>query len=230
MTGVIVNALAIIAGGLAGLLCRKGIPERISSAVIHVLGAYVLCIGIMGIFKSENTLVMLVSLVLGTVFGELLDIDAAITKLGNTLERRTKSSAGGFSRGFVTGTLLFCVGAMGIVGAIQAGTSGDLTTLFAKAVLDGVESFMLSASLGLGIVCSAGCVFLFEGSVAMLAGVLAPVLTDAILSELTAVGSLMILILGLNIMDVTKFKVANLLPALLFTPFLTVLFSALGIG
>lgn len=228
MFGVIVNTVAIIAGGITGLMLKRGIPSHITDAVMHVLGAYVLSIGIMGIFKSQNTLVTLVSIVLGTMCGEILRIDDAITKLGDTVERKA-GSAGGFSEGFITGTILYCSGAMGIVGAIEAGTAGDHTTLLAKSVLDGIEAIMLTASLGIGVAASSACVLVFEGGIALLSGLLAPVLSEAMIMEISAVGSLMIIVLGLNIMEITKIKVANLLPAIIFAPLFTIAFSAIGI-
>lgn len=230
MMGVLANTLAIVCGGLLGLLCKKGIPERISDAVLKVLGAYSACIGIMGVLKARNLLVLLVAAVLGTVCGELLDIDAAVEKLGARLEARAKTTAGGVSRGFVTGSLLYCVGAMSIVGAIQSGTVGDHTTLYAKSVMDFIASLMMASSLGAGIPLSAVSVLVYEGAIALLAGVLAPVLTEVMIAEITAVGSLMILLLGCNIMGITKIKVANLLPGIVFAPFLSLLFTALGVG
>lgn len=230
MIGVLANTLAIVVGGLLGLLCKKGIPERISTAVMRVLGAYSACLGIMGVLKAQNLLVLLVSAVLGTVCGELLDIDGAVEKLGSRLEMRAKNTGGGVARGFVAGSLLYCVGAMSIVGSIQSGTLGDHATLFAKAVMDFVASLMMGASMGVGIALSAVSVFVYEGALALLSGVLAPVLTDVMIAEITAVGSLMILLLGLNIMGMTKIKVANLLPGIVFAPFVSALFTALGVG
>lgn len=230
MLGVIANALAVVLGGGVGILFKKGIPERISSAVMSVLGVFVLCIGIMGIFKGKNPLVLLVSIVLGTIVGELIDIDAAVTSLGETVERKTHSASGGFAQGFVTSTLLFCVGAMGVVGSIQAGTTGDTTTLYAKSVLDLVAALMLSVTMGPSVLFSAVSVLVFEGGITLLAGVLAPVLTDTMIAEMTCVGSLMIIVLGFNIMGLTKFKVANYLPAMIFAPFVSLLFAAIGMG
>ena len=175
-------------------------------------------------------MVLLVSIVLGTIVGELIDIDTRITKLGNQIETKIVTGASGFTQGFVTATLLFCVGAMAIVGSIQVGTTGDNSTLFAKSVLDGVSAVMLSATLGVGVLASAACVLILEGGIALLAGFLAPVLTSVMIAEMTCVGSLMIIVLGLNIMDITDYKVANCLPALVFAPFITELFSMFGIG
>ena len=230
MLGVLANTAAVLLGGCIGMLCKKGIPDRISDAVMKILGAYVLCTGITGIFKGENSLVLLVSAVSGTVTGELLDIDSGIHKLGNLLVRKSGGDPGHFQQGFVTATLLFCVGAMGVVGSIQAGTTGDNTTLYAKSVLDGIESVMLAATLGAGVLASAGCVLTLEGGIVLLSGLLSPLLTSSMISEMTCVGSLVILVLGLNIMGITKYRAANCLPGILFAPFISALFTALGIG
>ena len=157
MLGAVVNTMAVLVGGGIGLLCKKGIPDRVADAVMKILGAFVLCLGITGIFEGENPLVLLVSIVLGTIIGEVLNIDAGITRLGTLLEKKSDAAAGSFTQGFVAATLLFCVGAMGIVGAIQAGTTGDTTTHFAKSVLDAVEAMMLAAALGVGVLASAAC-------------------------------------------------------------------------
>lgn len=230
MIGVLANTAGVVAGGLIGLLCKKGIPERISKAMMYVIGAYNICIGVMGVFKVHNQLVLLVSMVLGTLVGELIDIEAAVNALGAKLEQRAKATEGGLSRGFITATLLFCTGAMGIVGSIQAGTVGDNTMLYTKTVLDIVGALLLAASLGAGVVLSAASVLVYEGAIVLLAGVLAPVLTDVMIAEITAAGSLMIVMLGLNIMDIAKLRVANTLPAVVLAPFLSVLFEALHIG
>lgn len=229
MLGVVANTFAVLIGGGIGLLCKRGIPDRVAEAVMKMIGAVVLCMGVTGIFKGQNSLVLLISIVLGTIIGELIDIDAGIIRLGQMIEKESGTGTSGFTQGFVTATLLFCVGAMGIVGAIQAGTAGDNATLFAKAVLDGVEAVMLAATLGIGVLAAAACVLAVEGGVTLLAGLLAPLLTDAMIGEMTCVGSLMILVLGLNIMGVTNFKIANCLPALILAPFVTILLTILGI-
>ena len=230
MMGVLANTVAIIIGGLVGTLCKKGIPEHVSDAVLKVMGAYSLCVGIMGILKVQNMLVLLVTMVLGTVAGELIDIDGAVNRLGKKLESRAAAGGGKISSGFITGTLLFCVGAMAIVGSIQSGAAGDHTTLYTKSVMDAIGSLMLASGMGIGIAFSAVSILVYEGAIALLSGVLAPVLTDAMLAEITAAGSLMILLLGFNILGLTKIKVANLLPAVVFAPFLSVAFTALHIG
>ncbi|MEA4946511.1 MAG: DUF554 domain-containing protein [Oscillospiraceae bacterium] len=229
MLGVLVNTLAVIVGGCIGLLCKKGIPERLSAAVMTALGLFTLCVGGMGVLGGKNVLVLLVSIVFGTLAGTVINIDGRIEKLGKKVEARFSGNGttGGLAQSFVTATLMMCVGAMAVVGSIKAGTTGDCTLLYTKSVMDLIASLMLAVSLGAGVPLSAVCVFVFEGAVTLLGGVLAPVLTETMIAEMSAAGSLMILALGFNILGVTKIKVADMLPAIVFAPFVSVLFAAL---
>lgn len=230
MLGAIVNTITVILGSTIGLIFKKGIPEKMSSAIMSAMGIFTLCIGIMGIFKGENVLVLLVSTILGVMIGELIDIDKGINKLAAKVEAKTKGPAGGFSQGFITATLLFCVGAMTVVGSIQAGTTGDKTMLYAKSIMDFISSIMLSVSMGIGVLGAAIAVFVIEGGITLLSTFIAPVLNDTLIAEMTCVGSLMMIPLGLNILGITKLKVANYLPGIILAPFISVLFAALNIG
>lgn len=226
MIGVIVNTFTVILGSLVGLLLKKGIPDRLTSAVMTAIGLCTLYIGIDGMLKGENTLVLILSMVVGTLIGSLLDLDGKIQALGNWAERRFQGKSGqpgqlSLAEGFVTASLLFCVGSMTIVGSLNAGISGDNEMLFTKSLLDLISSTMLSASLGIGVLLSALFVLVFQGALVLLSSVLAPFLTASAIAELTCCGSVMILALGLNLVGLSKFKVANFLPALLFVPFFT---------
>ena len=164
---------------------------------------------------------MIIALVLGTAIGTLIDIDGKLSSLGDKLQRKKDvGMAGTFSQGFVTASLLFCVGAMTIVGSMNAGISGDNQMLYTKAVLDLISSTMLAASLGMGVLCAAAFVFLFQGGLVALSMLLGSFLNEFAVNELICAGSVMIIALGLNLMGVTKIKVANLLPALIFVPFI----------
>ena len=221
MIGVLANTFTVILGSTVGLLLKKGIPERISKAVMIALGLCTVYIGIDGALEGSNTIVLIVSMVLGTICGTLLDIDGAINRLGGFIESRMKKSDGGstVAQGFMTASLLFCVGAMTIVGSINAGLSGDNKLLFTKSILDLISSCMLASSLGVGVLISAAFVFFYQGGLVLLAELLQTVLTDpAIIAEITCAGSLMILGLGLNIIGITKLKVADQLPAIIFVP------------
>lgn len=221
MLGVIVNTLAVIVGGSLGLLLKKGIPERVSAAVMAALGLCTIYIGIDGVLQGSNTIVLIVSMVLGTIVGTFLNIDGAINRLGNFAERKLKREDGKTSvaEGFMTASLLFCVGAMTIVGSLNAGLNGDNKILFTKSVLDLISSCMLASSLGIGVLFSSLFVLAYQGALVLLAGLLQSVLTDAaLIAEITCAGSLMILGLGLNILGITKIKVADQLPAIVFVP------------
>lgn len=232
MIGVIVNTLTVLIGSTIGLLCKKGIPERLSDAIMKAIGLCTLAIGIAGILSGENTLVLIISMVLGVLVGELLDLDGRVNRLVEKVASKTAGAgkAAQISQGFITACLLFCIGAMTIVGSLNAGLKGDQEMLFTKSLLDFISSIMLSATLGIGVLFSAAFVLVFQGGIVLLAQYLAPFLSDAVINELTCAGSLMILALGLNILGITKIKVINFIPALLFVPFVCMLFGALGIG
>ncbi len=226
MLGVLVNTLTVVLGSLIGLLFRKALPQKITDGVMIALGLCTVYIAVDGMMNGTNVLLVIVTMVLGAVAGFLLNVDGGIEKLGLLVEKRfSKAEKGAVARGFVTASLLFCVGAMTVVGSLNSGISGDNTLLFTKALLDFVSSMMLAASLGAGVLLAAGFVLVFQGGLVLLAQVLQPVLTEGAVAAMTCVGSLMILALGLNLLGVAKIKVANFLPALLFAPLLWWLFS-----
>ncbi|MBQ6366002.1 MAG: DUF554 domain-containing protein [Oscillospiraceae bacterium] len=220
MLGVIVNTVAVIIGSSIGLLCKKGIPKKFSDAIMTGIALCTLYIGISGALKGENTIVLIFSMVLGAIVGTALDIDGHLNRLGGVLENRFSRSGekGGIAQAFVTASLLFCVGAMTIVGSLTAGLTGDNEMLFTKSVLDLISSSMLSVSLGIGVLFSAAFVFVMQGALVLLSGLLEPVLTTAAINEIICSGSLLIIGLGLNMLGITKIKVANYLPAFLFAP------------
>lgn len=223
MIGVIVNAVAVIVGGLVGLLFKAGIPKKITDAVMVGIGLCIIYIGLVGTLKGENPLILIGSMVIGAIIGTLIDIDKQLNVLGEYVGRRFKTSSGNsvsIGEGFVTGSLLFCTGAMTIVGSLNAGLSGDNKMLFTKSMLDFISSAMLSVSLGIGILFSAFFVLFFQGAIVLSAQLLQSVLTDSIIAEITCVGSLMIIALGFNLIGIAKIKVANYLPAILVTPLL----------
>lgn len=229
MIGVIVNTAAVILGSIIGLLFKKGIPKKVSDAIMMGLGLCTLYIGISGSLKGGNTLILIISMVFGIAAGTLLDIDGKIICLGDFVERKFSKADGtvSLSEGFVTASLLFCIGAMAIVGSLNAGLTGDNEMLFTKSVLDFVSSIMLSVSLGLGVMFSAAFILVFQGTIVLLAQFIAPVLTDAAIAEMTCAGSVMIIGLGLNILGLTKLKIANMLPALVVVPIISYVFSIL---
>ena len=215
MLGTVVNTLAVAAGGAIGLLLKKGIPQKITDAVMQGLALCVIFMGVSGALEGSKTLAMIVAMALGAVVGTLLDLDGRLNKLGDTIE--AKMGPGGQGRiatGFVTASLLYCVGALAIVGSLQSGLTGDHSMLYTKSMLDFISSIVLCASLGVGVILSAATLFLYQGVITLLAQALAPILTDAVIAEMTCVGSLLIIGMGLNMLGVTKIKIMNYVPAI----------------
>lgn len=220
MLGVCINVITVILGASIGLLFKKGIPERVSSAAMVGLGACTLYIGITGSLQGENVLILIASVVLGAIVGTLLNIDGGINRLAEKAESRFRKSGTDISiaEGIISATLLFCVGSMTVTGSIQAGLTGDSSILITKAMLDLVSSMMLASSLGVGVLLSAIAVFIIQGGLFLLAGFLSPLLSPGAINEMTCAGSLLIIMIGTNLMGITKIKVADYLPAIVFAP------------
>ena len=218
LLGTIVNCIGILCGCAVGLLLGKLIPSQMSSAVSKAVALCVFYIGVSGMLADENTLVLIVSMVLGTILGELLRLDDRLNTLGGGIERALarRGIRWQISEGFVSASLLFCVGAMAIVGSLESGLSGDHATLYAKSVLDTVSSAVYASTLGFGVALSAIPVLLYQGAITLGASLLAPMLTDVVIAEMKAVGSLLIVALSLNMLGLTKIKVMNLVPAVFF--------------
>ncbi|MBQ3563473.1 MAG: DUF554 domain-containing protein [Clostridia bacterium] len=222
MLGVIVNVITVIIGSTIGLLFKKGIPERISNAVMTGIGLCTIYIGISGVIECKDPLTMIISIVLGVAVGTLLRIDDGINKIGAFISSKFKKSGknSAVAEGFVTACLVFCIGAMTITGSIEAGLNNNNDILFTKSLLDLVSSAMLSVSLGVGVIFAALFVLVFQGGLVLLSQLLSGILTDpAIITSITSTGGLLILALGLNIIGVTKIKVADFLPAIVISPF-----------
>ena len=216
MLGVLVNVATVLVGSAVGLLAKKAIPEKVNEFVMTALALCVLYIGIDGSLAGENTLITIISMVVGAIIGMVLDLDRHLNNMASKLEARFNGGGGKatIAEGFVTASLLFCVGAMTIVGSLQAGLTGDNTMLFTKATLDAVSSVILAATLGFGVMLSAGFVLVFQGTIVLLAQFAAPFLSDAAIAEMTCAGSLLIIAMGLNMLKITNIKVMNLVPAI----------------
>lgn len=220
MIGVLVNVITVIVGACIGLLFKKGIPEKVSQAAMIGLGACTLYIGISGSLCGENVLILIAAVVLGAICGTLLNIDGAINTLAQKVENkfRREGNKVSIAEGLVSATLLFCVGSMTVTGSIQAGLTGDNSVLITKATLDLVSSMMLASSLGVGVLLSAVSVFVIQGGLVLLAGLISPFMSTGAINEMTCAGSLLIIMIGTNLMGITKIKVADYLPAILFAP------------
>lgn len=225
MLGTIANTLAIVVGSLIGLAFGRFIPKRITTTLIQSAAFAVMLIGLKMAWKESNFIIILCSLVFGGVIGELIRIDDRINALGEWLEEKFSKSGENISKGFITTTLLYCVGSMAIVGSLESGLTGNHGILFAKSVLDGLGSIIFAGSMGIGVLFSAGSVFLYQGCITMGASFLKQFLTDPVVTQMSAVGGLLIVAMGFNMLELVKIKVANLLPGI-FLPliyFMTVL-------
>lgn len=221
MLGVFVNCLAVIVGGLTGATVRRGLPERVGATVMNGLALCVIYIGISGAFKGENILLTIISVAIGGVIGEGIDLDRHLNRLGRAIERRftREGEESTLAQGFVAASLLFCVGAMAVVGSLQSGLTGNHETLFAKSVIDGISALVLASTLGYGVVLSSVVLLLYQGGITISAHFLEPFLTQSVVADLTGIGSLLIIAIGLNMLRATKIKVINLVPAI-FIPFI----------
>lgn len=211
MLSVTVNFFAVLAGGIIGTVLRGGIPERFRTLINQGLALCVMLIGISGAIKTENTLLMIISVVIGSFLGTLIGIENGVEKLGNWAQNRFNK--GGFADGFVNATLLFSIGSMAVVGSLNAGF-GDHEMLLAKSIIDGVSAIIIASSFGIGAAFSAIPMTIYQGAIAALAGVVYSHMSDAMILEMGAVGSLLIVAIGINMLGLTKIKVANMLPAM----------------
>lgn len=225
LLGTLVNTCTVIAGALIGMLLKKGIPKRISDTVFYALALVTIYIGISGSLAGKNTLIAVIVMVLGALIGEALDIDKRVNNIGKKLENKFDkgNQSSTFAQGFTSASLLFCVGAMTIVGCLQAGIKGDNTILFTKSAMDFVSSMIFASTMGVGVLFSAVFVLVYQGLITLLAGVISPLLTDAVIAEMSCVGFIIIIGLGLNMLNVTKLKIMNFVPAI----FLPILFCPL---
>ncbi len=222
MLGTIVNALAIIAGSLLGLLLNRGIPANYRNGVMSGVGLAVILIGLKGALSSESLMIVIFSVIIGAVIGEFLGIEEKLEGLGKYLERKVaakSSEQSSFARGFVTASLVFCVGSMAIVGSLESGLTGNHQTLFAKSVLDGVTSIIFASTLGLGVLFSSLAVFFYQGLITVMAVILKSYLVPETIDQMSSVGGLLILAIGFNLLKITTIRVGNLLPGI-FLPLL----------
>jgi hypothetical protein len=216
VTGTLVNTGAVVAGSLLGVMIGKRLPDRVKTIVMQALGLSVVLIGLQMALSGTRPLLVIGSLLLGAVTGELMDVEGRIAAVGEWLKRRFQSESSTFVQGFVTASVLYCTGAMVIVGSIRDGTVGDPSILYVKSLLDGVASIAFASSLGSGVAFSALSVFLVQGSITLLASKLAFLQGPGVIEAVTATGGLLILGIGINILEIKQIRVGNLVPALVY--------------
>lgn len=222
LVGTLVNTGAVIAGSLIGLLLGNILPERLRDTVMKGLGLCTLFVGIDGMLGGGNSLITIISVAIGAILGELCDLDGHLNRFAGKLEKKFQKGGGpSLAEGFITATLVFCVGAMTIVGALNDGLTGNHEMLFTKATLDFVSSIVFASSLGIGVMLSAAAIFTIEGGIACLASLVAPILQQNAntVPEMTVVGSVLIVGISLNLLGISKLKVMNYVPAI-FLPIL----------
>ena len=222
MIASIVNAIVVVLGGLLGLLLGGRLKEHHTKTIVASLGICTAVIGITGAIATSNILIVILCLVIGTVLGELLKIEHHLDTLGDWLKSKVAKNGGGrFTEGFVTASLLFCVGSMAIMGSFDAGLRGDYNTIFAKSALDCVMAVTFAATMGVGVLFSSVSVLLYQGALTLLAGFVEPYLSAEVILEMSAVGGVMLIGTGMNILGLTKerIKVGNMLPAIVLPIF-----------
>ena len=223
--GAVVNSVVVLVGSLVGLFMGQRIPERINKALMQGIALVVLSIGITGILQGGDSMIMILSMVVGILIGEGIDFNAYVNRFVEWLS--AKFERGGtqstFSQGFLSASMLFCIGSMAIVGSLESGLLGDNSTLYTKSVLDGISAILLSSTLGIGVAFSSVPLFIYQGGLILFAPFLAPFLKDAVIIEMTTIGSLLLIAMGLNMLDITDIKVMNFVPAV----FLPILFMAI---
>lgn len=214
MLGTIVNTLSIIAGTLIGLLFRGSIPEKYSQTIQHAIGLAVVLIGIKSALNADAILIVIISLAAGSLIGEFFGIEERLDRLGNWIGRRISKESDGISKGFVSASLLYCVGAMAIIGSMESGLTGNHQTLFAKSILDGIASVLFASTLGIGVLFSSISVFLYQGLITVTASSMKHLLLPEVVSQMSAVGGLLIFAIGIGLLEIKRVKIGNMLPAI----------------
>jgi len=228
MSAVIINTIAIIAGSLIGFLLRRGIPEKITDSLMQALGLCTVIIGVQGCLEEKNILILIINICLGLVIGELTDADGHVNRFAERVTARfvSQKEAGGegdsssarLAEAFVTSCLIMNVGAMVIVGSLDAGLRADYTMLYTKSLLDFISGIMMTAAMGIGVMGSAIFTLVFQGGIVLLAEYIAPYMSNGLITEMSCTGSLIIVALGMNMVGITKIKVINYIPALFVVP------------
>lgn len=226
MLGVIINSICVIIGSIIGLCFKNIIPQRITDTLLKVVGLCVFYIGFTGSLVGQNVLILIFSMVFGVIIGEILDIDGKINTLGNKVNAKlSKNGEVNIAQGCIAASLLFCIGSMTLIGSFEAGVNGNHSILITKGILDLCSAIALSASLGIGVIFSSVVVFVSQGALVLLSGLIAPYMSSFVQNEMICTGSVIIIALSLNMMGITKFKVANLLPAVFLAPVFAIIYN-----
>lgn len=229
MIGTLVNVATVVAGSLIGILFKSRLPERFIKIFFQVIGLFTLYLGFSMAIKSSHVLQMVFSLIIGAIIGESLHLDRGLEKLAEKMKKRFKSNHERFSDGLLTAFLLYCMGSLTILGAIQEGMTGDAHLLFIKSLMDGVSSIALASGLGIGVLFSAVPLLIYQGGITLLAMWLGDFFPAVMITELSAVGGILLLGLGIDILEVKKINVINMLPALVVIVILIWLFPGMGL-
>lgn len=216
MIGTLVNTGTVVAGALAGVMIHSRLPERIKITTFQGIGLFTLYIGFSMAMKTENVLILVFSVVLGSITGELINVESRMEKVSEWGKKNLGSKNDKFTEGFITAFMLFCMGSMTILGSIEEGLGGEPTLLMAKSVLDAFGAMALASSLGIGVLFSAVPLLIYQGGLTLLAGSVQAYLTAPVINEVSAVGGLMLIGLGITILEIKKLKILNMLPALVF--------------
>ncbi len=212
MLGTFVNVAAILAGGLAGLIFKGRISEKYNKTIMQAISLGVILVGLKGAFRCDNFILIIISLALGSLIGELCRIESRLKSMGELLEKKFSKPGSNFASGFVATSLLFCIGAMAIVGSLESGLTGDHTTLFAKSTIDGITAMIFSSTMGAGVLFSSVSVFLYQGSITLAAVYIKPFLVPEVIAQMSSVGGLLIVAIGINMLGRHKIRVGNMLP------------------
>lgn len=220
MIGTIVNTVAVVAGGIIGLFLKKNMPERITTIYFQAVGLFTLAIGISMAVKMDHILIVVSSLAIGSLIGEWLDLEKGVEKLSEYLKKRFRIGNEKFSDGLIAAFLMFCVGSMTIIGTIQEGTGGSSDLLFTKSLMDFFSSILLASAFGVGVIVSALPLFVFQASLTLIAMFAGTFFTAKIILGLTSVGGILLMGLGINILEIKKLRVMNMLPSLIIVALL----------
>lgn len=224
MLGTFVNVAAVLAGGTIGLVIHSKLPARFTKIVFQAIGLFTLFLGFSLSLKTTNFLIMIFSIVIGSILGELLKLDLRMERLGERIKKISGAGSARFSEGFVTAFLLFCMGSMTVLGAFEEGLGGKPNLLFAKSLLDGVSSVALAAALGIGVLFSVVPLLLYQGGLTLLAAYLGQLFSEPIINELTAVGGILLIGLGISILEIKPLKILNMIPSLVIVVILSYFF------